>query len=116
MSRMHEQVRGLPTMASGRPARSFEEHDMALLLAAPAFPEDAEVAPKDRLDALTAAGREFVHAVNNGLCLPLGVLELLAQQSTIPEDMRTLIRAAREGLQLTVDRAQEFESVVRASA
>jgi hypothetical protein len=103
-------------MASGRPARSFEEHDMALLLAAPAFPEDAEVAPKDRLDALTAAGREFVHAVNIGLCLPLGVLELLAQQSTIPEDMRTLIRAAREGLQLTVDRAQEFESFVRASA
>jgi hypothetical protein len=89
---------------------------MALLLATSASSGDAEVATRDRIDALTAAGREFVHAVNNGLCLPLGVLELLAQQSTIPEDMRTLIRAAREGLQLTVDRTQGFESVVRASA
>jgi hypothetical protein len=102
-------------MASGQPARSFEEHDMALLSAAPVSAGGAVVPTGDRLDALTAAGRELVHAVNNGLCLPLGVLELLALQTTIPEEMRTLIGAARAELQLTVERAEEFESFVRAS-
>jgi hypothetical protein len=65
------------------------------------------------LTTIAAAGRELAHTVNNGLCLPLGVLDMLAVEPGISEDMRALIAAAREVLQRTAGRAQEFQAIAR---
>ncbi len=68
---------------------------------------------KHRLEGITLAAREMAHLLNNALATPVGAIDLLREQATIPAHLRVLIDEAAASLADAQQRILQFQRVVR---
>jgi hypothetical protein len=66
------------------------------------------------LDESAIAGRELAHTLNNSLTMPVGVVELLLDRSTLPADLREMVQAASSDLAALEQHIREFQDQMRA--
>ncbi len=59
------------------------------------------------------AARELAHLLNNDLVVPVGTLEVLQYQASLPPDLRDLVNSAVAALVNATQHIQQFQRVVR---
>jgi hypothetical protein len=58
------------------------------------------------------ATRRLAHHLNNDLALPVGVLELLAEHTDLPPNLRALVQDARRGVAAAARHVAEFQALL----
>jgi CheY-like chemotaxis protein len=66
-----------------------------------------------QLVAVTLAARELAHVLNNDLALPVGALELLREDPTLPPHLGQIVDEAGAGLQSAAGHVRRLQQVVR---
>lgn len=66
-----------------------------------------------QLVAVTLAARELAHVLNNDLALPVGALELLREDPTLPPHLVQIVDEAGAGLQSAAGHVRRLQQVVR---
>jgi PAS domain S-box-containing protein len=66
-----------------------------------------------RLEGVNLAAREMAHLINNDLTAAVATFELLANDPTLPEDRRSLVQYALQGLLHASQHVRQFQNVVR---
>jgi PAS domain S-box-containing protein len=66
-----------------------------------------------RLEGVSLAAREMAHLLNNALAMPVGAIELLQQEPTVPPHLRRRVDQAARSLREIKRLIQQFQQVVR---
>jgi CheY-like chemotaxis protein len=66
-----------------------------------------------QLVAVALAARELAHVLNNDLALPVGALELLREDPTLPPHLGQIVDEAGAGLQSAASHVRRLQQVVR---
>jgi hypothetical protein len=69
---------------------------------------------RSQLDEAAFAGRELAHTLNNSLTMPVGVVELLLDRSTLSADLQEMVQAAAADLQALEQHIRGFQEQMRA--
>lgn len=65
------------------------------------------------LEDTAIAGRELAHTLNNGLTMPVGVIELLLDRSALSAELQEMIQAAASDLQALERHIRAFQEQMR---
>jgi hypothetical protein len=68
---------------------------------------------RDNLDAAAHAGRDLAHTLNNSLTMPVGVVELLLDRSTLSAELQEMVQAASSDLASLERHIREFQNQMR---
>ena len=63
--------------------------------------------------AVTLAARELAHLLNNDLAVPVGALELLVEDASLPPRLRDIVEQGRIGLNDAADHVYRLQQLVR---
>jgi methyl-accepting chemotaxis protein len=66
-----------------------------------------------RLEGVSLAAREMAHLLNNALAMPVGAIDLLQQEPTVPPRLRRMVDQAATSLQDIKRLIKQFQQVVR---
>ncbi len=105
---------GVLTVVALDPHQRFtpEDGETLELLAASAAAKLAGL-ERTRLHAITLAGRELAHRLNNDLALAVGTLDLLREEPAVPAALRNMVCDAAEGLAAAVRAIAQFQGLAR---
>ena len=68
---------------------------------------------RDQLDEAAHAGRELAHTLNNSLTMPVGVVELLLDRSSLSADLQEMVRAAAMDLAALERHIRAYQNQMR---
>jgi PAS domain S-box-containing protein len=74
---------------------------------------EARAASEARLDGVILASREAAHLLNNDIALPMGLVELMQMDPTLPEESRAMLGEIGRGLERLLKRVRQFQSITR---
>jgi GAF domain-containing protein len=101
-------------VSSTQPAKRFTARDGELLELIASFAAAALVGlERARLLTVTLTARELAHRLNNDLSLPVGMVELLLQDPTLPARARGMLEQTAVGLEAAVQHISQLQQLVR---
>lgn len=74
---------------------------------------EREATLRQQVETLAQAGRELAHALNNDLTMPVGVIELLTDRTTVSPDLQEMLQAAAKDLAALEQHVRDFHELMR---
>jgi GAF domain-containing protein len=106
-------VGGLAVRTGARGLTSSKENVESLEMLAGVAAAALVGLERAQLVAVTLAARELAHVLNNDLALPVGALELLREDPTLPPHLCQIVDEAGAGLQSAAGHVRRLQQVVR---
>jgi CheY-like chemotaxis protein len=106
-------VGSLAVRTGARGLTSSQEHVESLEMLAGVAAAALVGLERAQLVAVTLAARELAHVLNNDLALPVGALELLKEDPTLPAHLSQIVEEAGAGLQSAAGHVRRLQQVVR---
>ena len=66
-----------------------------------------------RLDGVRLAAREMAHLLNNDLAVPVGALDLLCEDASLPPRLRDIVEQGRGGLNDAAEHVFRLQQLIR---
>jgi len=73
------------------------------------------LAEQARLEGVILAARELAHVLNNDLTVPVGLVDVLLEETDLPLRVATPLQAIAEGLESALQHIDQFRQVLRVS-
>jgi CheY-like chemotaxis protein/putative methionine-R-sulfoxide reductase with GAF domain len=112
---LHEgRLVGSLSVRTSRAGLAFSDEDVESLELLAGIAAAAEVGlERAQLLAVTLAARELAHLLNNDLAVPVGALELLAEDGALPPRLRDIVDQGRIGLNDAADHVFRLQQLIR---
>lgn len=112
---LHEgRLVGSLSVRTNRPGASFTDEDVESLELLAGIAAAAEVGlERAQLLAVTLAARELAHLLNNDLAVPVGALELLREDGSLPPQLREIVEQGQLSLLSAAEHVHRLQQLVR---
>jgi GAF domain-containing protein len=112
---LHEgRLVGSLSVRTSRSGTAFGVEDIESLELLAGIAAAAEVGlERAQLVAVTLAARELAHLLNNDLAVPVGALELLCEDGSLPPRLRDIVEQGRIGLNDAAEHVFRLQQLVR---
>lgn len=112
---LHEgRLVGSLSVRTSRSGMAFGDEDIESLELLAGIAAAAEVGlERAQLVAVTLAARELAHLLNNDLAVPVGALELLCEDGSLPPRLRDIVEQGRIGLNDAAEHVFRLQQLVR---
>jgi DNA-binding response OmpR family regulator len=112
---LHEgRLMGCLSVRSNRSGAAFDDEDVEGLELLAGIAAAAEVGlERAQLVAVTLAARELAHLLNNDLAVPVGALELLREDGSLPLQLREIVEQGRLSLLSAAEHVHRLQQLVR---
>jgi len=112
---LHEgRLVGSLSVRSSRPDATFTDEDVESLELLAGIAAAAEVGlERAQLLAVTFAARELAHLLNNDLAVPVGALELLLADNSLPPGLREIVEQGQSSLTSAAEHVRRLQQLVR---
>jgi CheY-like chemotaxis protein len=112
---LHEgRLVGSLSVRTSRTGASFTDEDVESLELLAGIAAAAEVGlERAQLVAVTLAARELAHLLNNDLAVPVGALELLREDGSLPLQLREIVEQGRLSLLSAAEHVHRLQQLVR---
>ena len=112
---LHEgRLVGSLSVRSTRPDAAFTDEDVESLELLSGIAAAAEVGlERAQLLAVTFAARELAHLLNNDLAVPVGALELLLADASLPPGLREIVEQGQSSLSSAAEHVRRLQQLVR---
>lgn len=105
---------GSLAVGTARAGATFSDEDVeALEMLAGVAAASLVGLERAQLVAVTLAARELAHVLNNDLALPVGALELLREDGSLPPHLRQIVEQAGEGLASAAEHVRRLQQIIR---